>query len=358
MKTRVLIATAGLCAGLLGVAGMGKVLMAEPPHDEPAHGQPASTGHAPASKPGAKSDHAPKAAQPKAAQKPAGTHEDPKPGSDHAQDGHGDDGHEQEARSEGDKGHGKPAKAAKAIEAKPATKPAKAAAKGQDEPVTAEAALELLAEGNQRWVTGKPQNPNIESSRREDLAANGQKPFAAFLTCADSRLPVERIVDRGVGDVFVVRVAGNTAQSSETGTLEYAVEHLHVPVIVVMGHTSCGAVKAACAGGAVHGALGEIIEEIAPAVERAKAQDAKADDHELLEAAIRENVWQSVFNLIRTSPVVRDALAKGEVKIVGAVCELSTGEITWMGEHPWQRELVSALSPSNSASANAEEGHH
>ena len=118
---------------------------------------------------------------------------------------------------------------------------------------TADEALALLTQGNQRWVDGTTTNPSTDAERREALAENGQHPFVTILTCADSRIPVERVFDRGVGELFVVRVAGNVAGSSETGTIEYGVGHLKTRLLVVMGHTKCGAVAAACSGAELHG---------------------------------------------------------------------------------------------------------
>lgn len=207
---------------------------------------------------------------------------------------------------------------------------------------TAEDAMAALQEGNARWVSGQPISPNIEPSRRALVADKGQKPFVTVLTCADSRLPVERIFDRGVGEVFVVRVAGNIAGNSETGTIEYGLGHLNTPLLVVMGHTKCGAVAAAASGAQLHGALGKLVATISPAVDRAKRNNPGADGNELAAFAIRENVWQSVFDLYK-SPEIRGLVTQGKVKVVGAVCDISTGKVDWLGEHPWQSELMDAL---------------
>lgn len=221
----------------------------------------------------------------------------------------------------------------------------------------ADAALSMLKSGNLRWLKGNLQHPHSDASTRAQTATEGQEPFAAILTCADSRIPVERVFDCGVGDVFVVRVAGNVAGSSETGSLEYAIEHLHTPVLVVMGHTGCGAVKAAAAGGELHGAVAEVVGKIEPAVERARQGGAEGD--ELLSSAVRENVWQSVFDLIRFSEPVRTAIDSKSLKVVGAIYDISSGEVTWLGEHPWQAELVAAFearAESRHADA-ADQGH-
>jgi carbonic anhydrase len=231
-----------------------------------------------------------------------------------------------------------------ALKPKPAEKAEKAEKVDKpDEPLTADGALNLLREGNQRWVADKDENPSTDPSRRYRLSEKGQKPFAAILTCADSRLPVERIFDRGVGELFVVRVAGNVAGTSETGTMEYGVEHLHIPLLVVMGHTKCGAVAAAATGADVHGALAELVANITPAVDRARRNNPEADPTQLSSLAIKENVWQTVTDLLRHSAEVRTAVTQGKLRVVGAVCDIGTGKVEWMGEHPWQSELIEAF---------------
>lgn len=234
--------------------------------------------------------------------------------------------------------------------------PARPAPKAEEpaEPIDADAALALLAEGNKRWMSGKPEAPNATPARRERLAAEGQKPFALVLTCADSRLPAERIFDRGVGDVFTVRVAGNVAGGSELGSAEYAVGHLKPAVMVVMGHTKCGAVAAAASGAEVHGSVRGVVAAITPAVERARRNNPGVEGAELVELAVRENVWQTVYDTLRNSSEIREAVRSGKLRLVGAVYDLSTGEVKWMGEHPWQAELLTALSaPAAGAPAQA-----
>jgi carbonic anhydrase len=220
------------------------------------------------------------------------------------------------------------------------------------------AALKLLQEGNERWVAGKFENPNTNAERRNQQAADGQTPFVTVLTCADSRLPVERVFDRGVGEVFVIRVAGNVVGPHEAGTIEYGAGHLNSRLLVVMGHTKCGAVVAACSDGKFNQNVGSLVENIKPAVERAKSNGA-AEGARLAAAAVKENVWQSVFDLLRTSPDLCKMVKAGQVKIVGAVCDVSTGKVEWMGEHPWQDALVQAFTGRDTATANAEQhGDH
>ncbi len=226
-----------------------------------------------------------------------------------------------------------------------------------DTPKTAEEALTLLREGNQRWLDGSVQNPSVSAVRRKATADLGQRPFAVVLTCADSRIPVERVFDRGVGEVFVARVAGNIAGQHESGTIEYALEHLGAPVLVVMGHSKCGAVKATVDGGQATSNIASLLESIRPAVDRAKKLNPSLEGAELIEAAVRENVWQSVFDLYKGSPMIVEMVRSGKVKVVGAVLDISTGRVDWLGEHPWQEAIVGALAarqPEGSAPAPGE----
>ncbi len=231
-----------------------------------------------------------------------------------------------------------PAQTKSQVEAKPAK-----ATEADEGPVDADKALAMLKDGNGRWASGTPSNPNIAASRRQTLAENGQKPFVTVLTCSDSRLPVERVFDRGVGELFVVRVAGNIAGDSEAGTIEYGLGHLKTPLLVVMGHTKCGAVAAAASGAELHGKVAKVVASCAPAVERAKRANPSATGNDLVTLAVKENVWQTIFDLLKTSDEIRELAASGKVKIIGAVCDITTGKVEFLGEHPWQSELLSAL---------------
>lgn len=135
---------------------------------------------------------------------------------------------------------------------------------------TPDAALRLLLEGNQRFIQGTVRHPHQTAERRKETSA-GQAPFAVVLTCADSRLSPEIVFDQGLGDLFVVRNAGNLLSDHVIGSIEYAVEHLHAPLIVVMGHTRCGAVAAAVAGGEAGGHVQSIVDSLAFVVAAARA---------------------------------------------------------------------------------------
>ena len=202
-----------------------------------------------------------------------------------------------------------------------------------------EASLALLKEGNSRFVSGKPRHPNQDADRRSLTVSDGQKPFATILACSDSRSPVEVIFDRGIGELFVVRVAGNVADDTQLGSIEYGVAHLNTPLIVVLGHTGCGAVSAACKGGELHGHLPLLINRIQPAV--AKARAAGTDPDRLLLAAVQANVWQQIEEIIHESSVVRAFLKDGSVQIVGGIYDLEKGSVNWLGSHPIQAEQIS-----------------
>lgn len=197
--------------------------------------------------------------------------------------------------------------------------------------ISADEALARLLDGNRRFLKGEAAHPNAGAGRRAELAA-GQAPFAAVLTCSDSRVPPELLFDQGLGDIFTVRVAGNIAGSSEQGSIEYAAEHLATPVIMVLGHTSCGAVKATAAGGHVEGHLASVVKGIEPAVKAVKARGARGP--ELAAEAVEENVRLNALALLRKNPVVRKLAADGKVKVVPAVYDISTGEVRLLDLEP------------------------
>ncbi len=236
-----------------------------------------------------------------------------------------------------------------------------AAPAAADGPSTPDEALRALEQGNERWVAGTSSAPNTNAERRRQTAEAGQKPFVTVLTCADSRLPVERVFDRGVGDVFAIRVAGNIVDKTEAGTIEYGLEHLGTKLLVVMGHSKCGAVKAALsaspeavAGDEHGGNIYALLREIVPAVQRAKTQTEGGDENALLANAVKENVWQSVFDLLKTSRPTLEMVRDGKVKVVGAVYDLSSGKVEFLGEHPWQGELIQAISHPKAQPAHAD----
>ena len=178
-------------------------------------------------------------------------------------------------------------------------------------------ALARLREGNERFVAGKPIAPNRGLAQLRALEPK-QTPFAAVLGCADSRVPVEIVYDQGFGDLFVVRVAGNVATAVEIASLEYGAAVLDVEVIKVLGHSNCGAVKAALSGEAVPGQISTLFQHIVPALDR-KTMD--------LDAAIAANVQYQVRKLREASPLLAKRVADGQLVIEGGVIDFATGEV-------------------------------
>ncbi|HEV2021035.1 MAG TPA: carbonic anhydrase [Terriglobales bacterium] len=181
---------------------------------------------------------------------------------------------------------------------------------------------ELMA-GNRRFVADKPRAHALIALRRK--LASGQSPHVIVLACSDSRVPPEVIFDQSLGDLFVVRTAGNVADAVALGSIEYAVDHFHSPLLVVLGHQKCGAVTAACSGEKMPSRnLDAIVEKINPAVTQAKTY-AKADD--LVESAIRENVRQSAKDVLANSEILREAVKSGKLKVIEAEYLLGTGSV-------------------------------
>ena len=199
-----------------------------------------------------------------------------------------------------------------------------AVAAAQDAMPSAAAVLRELQAGNQHHVAKQYQHPHQTAARQRELASN-QHPHATVLTCADSRVPAEIILDQGLGDLFDVRVAGNVAGEAELASIEYAAVHLHTPLVVVMGHQKCGAVTAAAEGGEPEGHLPSLLGLIRPAVERARAQPG-----DLIDNAVRINVEEVVRQLRGSKPVLAPLVEGGTLTVVGAVYSLDTGKVTWL----------------------------
>jgi carbonic anhydrase len=184
-------------------------------------------------------------------------------------------------------------------------------------------ALDRLMRGNRRFVADWPDRPNQSVRRRRQLAKEGQQPFAVIVTCADSRVPPEIIFDAGLGDLFVVRVAGNVLDDVVIGSIEYAVEHLHVPLVMILGHDGCGAVTAALnRTGQPQGRLGAIMHALQPAVELAEAHCGDVVSH-----AIDANVRLAVKQLKAGEQTLSEAAAQGKISIAGARYHLESGVV-------------------------------
>jgi carbonic anhydrase len=206
--------------------------------------------------------------------------------------------------------------------------------------VSADAAINILKDGNAHYVAGKPQHPNQGQDRRQSTTHKGQHPFASILSCSDSRVPPEVIFDVGIGDVFVIRVAGNVANVDEIASIEYGADHLGTPLVVVLGHTHCGAVAAVVENVEAHGNIATLIKSIVPAVAAAKQIAPKATGDELVEAAVKANVWQAIDDLFKSSPITAGLVKSGKLQVVGALYDIDMGNVIWMGPHPNQDHLL------------------
>lgn len=199
-------------------------------------------------------------------------------------------------------------------------------------------ALKRLEEGNKRFVEGKSQHPRADQARIKETA-QAQEPFATILSCSDSRVPVEVLFDQGIGDLFVIRVAGNVCDFTQLGTTKYGVEPLGSRLCVVMGHTKCGAVAAACTLPDGEGHVLGLVRAIRPAVERAETKTGMSGE-EIIEESAKENVFVQIESLFNGSASLREAARKGDFMVVGAIYDIKTGKVAFLGEHPKNAELV------------------
>lgn len=187
--------------------------------------------------------------------------------------------------------------------------------------ITPDAALKKLMDGNRRYIQQKRTFPDQSRSRILELA-KGQHPFAIVLGCSDSRVAPEILFDQGLGDLFEIRVAGNVLDNVVLGSIEYAAAELGVPLLVVLGHERCGAVKAALDGKPVPGHIGSLVAAIKPAVYATKGQPGDAWDN-----AVRAHVKMSVNKLKALSPILAKAVKAGTLKVVGARYDIDSGEV-------------------------------
>jgi carbonic anhydrase len=185
--------------------------------------------------------------------------------------------------------------------------------------LTGDDALAKLLSGNARYVEQRRLNPNQSDERRDSLI-DGQSPYAIILGCSDSRVPPEIIFDQGLGDLFIIRVAGNVIDDIVLASIEYAAEHLHSPILMVLGHTNCGAVAAALQDDELDGHLPSIAQAIEEAVEA--AMDAEGDT---LDMTIRAHARITARHLADSEPILKELVDHGSLKVVAAYYDLDTG---------------------------------
>ncbi len=187
---------------------------------------------------------------------------------------------------------------------------------------TAAGGWSKLQQANRRFVNGEVTHPHQDQARRHELV-NGQKPEAVVLTCADSRVCPELLFDAGLGDLFVIRVAGNVVTPEVIGSVEYAVGVLETPLLVVLGHQSCGAVKAAFEAGEPPGEIPQITHKIKPVV----PAEANGADTTAVEAAVKANAQLAAQDLVDKSAIISAAQKAGKLEVLAAYYSLATGEV-------------------------------
>lgn len=187
-----------------------------------------------------------------------------------------------------------------------------------------------LKEGNTRYLSGKSIHPRFDAAKRQQTAREGQKPIATILGCSDARVPPEMVFDQGFGDLFVVRVAGNVCAVAELASIEYGVKYLHTPLIVVMGHSKCGAVDGALSGAELKGSLPKLMSLISPVTDKTKASNPKLKGNALLDAAVEDNVRNSIAEILKNSPGLAQLVKEKKLMIVGGVRNIEDGTIRWI----------------------------
>lgn len=197
--------------------------------------------------------------------------------------------------------------------------------------MTPREALDILVEGNARFMNNYSDDKDFQSLL--NITKDKQHPFASFLSCSDSRAPVELLFDQALGDIFSVRLAGNIASDKAIGSLEFSSKYLGSKLIVVMGHTSCGAVKAAC-DDFKDGHIGEIINFIKPSIRHEKSvvniDDRTSKNPDFVEKINALNVKHQIETIIRQSDIVNDMIEARQIAIVGSIYDLATGKVNFL----------------------------
>lgn len=211
-----------------------------------------------------------------------------------------------------------------------ASSAAVAMTKEKQSQVSADMALQMLKDGNGRFVSGKMEKRDLPAQVKS-TGHDGQYPFASVVSCMDSRSAPSLVFDQGIGDLFVASVAGNVVNEDILGSLEYASKVAGTKLIVVMGHTHCGGVKGAC-DSAVLGNLTQLVNKIRPAVDataNTHGSDRTSKNHHFVDAVAENNVKMNMKAVVDKSPVLRDMVAKGQVKVVGAMLDVETGKVNF-----------------------------
>ncbi len=190
--------------------------------------------------------------------------------------------------------------------------------------------LRRLEEGNIRFAGGSSIHPNLTDERRIDTLRNGQTPFAGILSCSDSRSPVELIFDQGIGDIFSVRNAGNICDDFTMGSLELGVYKFNIPLLIVMGHTDCGAIRLAVQGNRLHANISRIIDRIIPVVTKVKENNPGLYGEGLMLEVTKANALSTAKELVENSKILRDKVRYSELRIIAAMHDLESGRVEWL----------------------------
>ncbi len=202
-----------------------------------------------------------------------------------------------------------------------------------------DAVIKMLQQGNNRFVEGKSVYPHLDKERLIQAGQENQADhaYATVITCSDSRVPVEAVFDAGIMDLFVIRVAGNVCDTDEVGSIEYGLAHVKTPVMVVLGHTQCGAVTAVThalqgKGHELERNIPPLVDNIEPAVKKVMKAHPNVEGDAIIPLAIEENVWTGIRDLFLKSPATRILVERGNVKVVGAIYDVGTGKIKWLDQ--------------------------
>ena len=223
--------------------------------------------------------------------------------------------------------------------------------------------IEMMTEGNKRFYTGKSSYPHKDAARiaLAGKADQGGYAYATVVACSDSRVPVELIFDAGIMDIFVIRVAGNVCDTDSVGSIEYGLAHVHTPLLVVLGHTQCGAVTAVThslhgKGSKLESNIPPLVDNIEPAVKKVMEEHKGKRIDKMISYAIEANVWQGIEDLFMKSPAVRNLVKEGKVKVVGAIYDVGTGKVKWLPLEKTDKILKKVeASPNKATKAYVEE---
>ena len=226
--------------------------------------------------------------------------------------------------------------------------------------------LKMLEDGNNRFVAGSATHPHSDMSRAALAAKSDQADYAlaTIVSCSDSRVPPEVLFDSGIMDLFIIRVAGNVCSGDEIGSAEYGVFHAKTPVLVVMGHSKCGAVTAVVKatkgeGHALEKNIPPLVGPVGPAVQKVLQAFPQASTENLIVRATEANVWQGIENIFLHSAALREQALAGKVKVVGAIYDLESGKVHFLSDDKCAEVLKQVeANPAHETQKMAEGGHH